>query len=93
MTKTTKTGSRIVDAIAANPPSVTLKFVGPAIDGVPATDLERADIARIAFVRRSPELRPFETADIPEDEVSAVADELAKTGSYSLPGTPASPED
>lgn len=57
------------------------------VDGVPATDLSANALARIAWVRGGQKKTP---ADVPQDVIEQIRDELAGTGKYrKTPVTPA----
>ena len=83
------TKPRAYDPRSAEP---VLFYVGPAVAGIPDTDLSASDLARFAFLRADE--RPDSPLDIRDKDIAALCDELVATGSYSKePATPATPED
>lgn len=67
-----------------DPSEVVLEFVGPAVTGVPARDLTRADVARIAYKRALAQtaadgIRPPKPSP---SQISATMADLVKRGRY-----------
>lgn len=65
------------DATSGEP---VLFLTGSPVENVPARDLSGSDLARLAWVGLDP--RPNLPTDVPASALSAVADQLVKSGSY-----------